>query len=356
MVDTFEEILPVKKTATMESDRASELSKKMVTRFPSDRQAVAPLNPSGLLDENKSLRTRLDEMEKVMRETKRESDRRISQLCLDAAEIGELKNKVAELEKLVQEKDVTIANQESFISDLNARASAASSQVMPPGPLRPGSSAFAPLSSTPLSFESGFPGNPMMYGHMPTFDPSGVMTRPASSLAFGPSGGPIPQYSAQAQYGGGMHPLQVTNYDPRRDVVMLAERLDDLFRKTEWFAWAHANVPKPRADRGLEGTMRYYVRNSEGPAPTQQLLGSNSTRYFLVAKMINLFFANRVLKPSGFKGFDVGLDAAIDNQHRHLFASKFSYPMPEQHTKSSRHWGGRTARVDQRGSQPDGRG
>lgn len=99
-------------------------------------------------------------------------------------------------------------------------------------------------------------------------------------------------------------------HDSNAADVDFPTELDQLFKLSETWARNFANVPDTARDRSLPNSIADMFCRYSAPHLAFGLLSSGSTRYFLVAKVINKWMTNEMLKLTLVKGYS----AATDNE------------------------------------------
>ena len=96
------------------------------------------------------------------------------------------------------------------------------------------------------------------------------------------------------------------------DVDFPAE-FQQLFALTESWARNYANVPDAARDQALPESLKNSFMQLSHASLAQGLISSGSTRYFLVAKILNNYFTTEVLRIGLIKGISPAHDARIGN-------------------------------------------
>lgn len=90
------------------------------------------------------------------------------------------------------------------------------------------------------------------------------------------------------------------------------------FNKTETWARNYTNVPHTDRDKLLPDALLSTLQKQSHPELVDELLGSDATRYFLVAKILNSWISNDILRPQVFHGFSHEYDKTIWSFHEGL--------------------------------------
>lgn len=90
--------------------------------------------------------------------------------------------------------------------------------------------------------------------------------------------------------------------------VEFPTELDQLFKLSETWARNFANVPDMARDKSLPTALADLFCKYSAPHLAFGLLSSPSTRYFLIAKLINKWMTNEVLRLSMVKGYSAATD------------------------------------------------
>lgn len=115
--------------------------------------------------------------------------------------------------------------------------------------------------------------------------------------------------------------------DPATCLSEFASRYRELWAKTELFGQVHANTPNVFRDSHLDKRVKDYVMMVSDKHGASSLLGSPATRFYLIAKVINIFLAREVLKVTVIKGFDAQADAEVGSLKKQLYPGEclFTY-------------------------------
>ncbi len=127
---------------------------------------------------------------------------------------------------------------------------------------------------------------------------------------------PVPTYDSF-----GSHQIALVEDEDTETINLIAEHTN-LFKKVEIWARNYANVPDQARDYALPKALLANLAELTNPDIVMNLLCTGSTRYFSVAKLMNMTLANIPLRPLVVKGFTPQYDAKISDirsqlgQHR----------------------------------------
>lgn len=108
---------------------------------------------------------------------------------------------------------------------------------------------------------------------------------------------------------------------------LLANRFEILWTRTEAFARIHASMPGATNRQPGKPVMDYIARASDETIASA-LLSNDTTRYHIVAKVVNFFITNEILRIEAAWGFDANMDSMIDNFKHQCSISGCSYFLP----------------------------
>ena len=94
------------------------------------------------------------------------------------------------------------------------------------------------------------------------------------------------------------------------------EEFSQFFDLTLTFARNFGNVPSPQRDSGLTGRLIMDLQEASHPQVLQDLLNSSSTRYHLVAAVMNQAICKEIFRSSAVRGFSSSSDARIGSVRR----------------------------------------
>lgn len=102
-----------------------------------------------------------------------------------------------------------------------------------------------------------------------------------------------------------------TEFDFTRDLAQLFKLVDD-------FCWKNASRPNPLLDSDLPDHISTSFGKLSHPSMIATILGSSSTRHFLLACHINTALTEWVFRIHVIRGFDAVLEGIIKDNRRHL--------------------------------------
>ncbi|THC97813.1 hypothetical protein EYZ11_002729 [Aspergillus tanneri] len=206
--------------------------------------------------------------------------------------IQELHLQIAELEELVQKQKRTISHQSKVISDPRVHRAVPIIPLFPLTPQHPGPS----LVASPFTPQSGLsPGSSIFDRPPPRFSLS------ESPDPFAPSPGPN---STNQPKEGCNCPHICALFDTDTTISTLSIRFRNLYQRTEIWGYTHANVPQIRKDSRLDAQKKEYLIALADRSQVSALLGDTSTRYYLVAKALNYYLVQEILKISVARLYD----------------------------------------------------
>lgn len=92
-----------------------------------------------------------------------------------------------------------------------------------------------------------------------------------------------------------------------------------LWLKAETFGHLHANFPDVQRDSRMDNKTKQVLMSVSDQSTASFLLNNSSTRFFLVAKVINNLLTREVLKITVIKGFSADADSEIGLIKRQIF-------------------------------------
>lgn len=291
-----------------------------------------------------------------------ELDESRAQIEDDSRVIVQQNEQIAALEDLVHKQKITISNQSKTISDprLLRRMHVGSStsplsvstlspasasgfgvggrlSLVPHGQQLPvGGGVFETNPPVSSVFDVGGGNNAMSGGlSMPLEYNTNVSSSALSSSQVQQSQSqsqPQPQAQAQAQLlAGNPNPAYATPppvwdpvawsngtsscasgyLNPGSCLLEITSRFRELWAKTELFGQIYANTPNAFKDSHLDIRVKDYVMSVSDKHGASSLLDSPATRFFLVAKAINVFLVREILKVTMIQGFNDQADVEI---------------------------------------------
>ncbi|KAL4795743.1 hypothetical protein BDV19DRAFT_362581 [Aspergillus venezuelensis] len=106
--------------------------------------------------------------------------------------------------------------------------------------------------------------------------------------------------------------------DHHKEMADFSTRFQALMRMSEVFGQTHASIPNIYSDSHMENTVKEYLMAISCRSRTSHLLEDAATRGFLVAKAINWYLVEMVLKVDVITGFDTSVDEEIEQIQRQL--------------------------------------
>ncbi|KAL9122440.1 MAG: hypothetical protein Q9187_001002 [Circinaria calcarea] len=94
--------------------------------------------------------------------------------------------------------------------------------------------------------------------------------------------------------------------------------LAQLFKLVEDFCWKNASRPNPILDNDLPDHLSASFGKLSHPSIFPTILGSSSTRHFLLARHVNTALTEWVFRLHVIRGFDAVLEEAIKENRKHL--------------------------------------
>ncbi|KAL5338506.1 hypothetical protein BJX70DRAFT_200347 [Aspergillus crustosus] len=99
--------------------------------------------------------------------------------------------------------------------------------------------------------------------------------------------------------------------DYHKEMADFSTRFLALMRMSEIFGQTHASHPNIFTDSHLEDHVKDYLMAISSRSQASVLVGNAATRGFFVAKAINWYLIDKILKISVIKGFDASVDLEI---------------------------------------------
>ncbi|KAL4970341.1 uncharacterized protein BDV14DRAFT_195036 [Aspergillus stella-maris] len=106
--------------------------------------------------------------------------------------------------------------------------------------------------------------------------------------------------------------------DHHKEMAGFSTRFQALMRMSEVFGQTHASIPNIYNDSHMEDTAKEYLMAISCRSRTSHLLEDAATRGFLVAKAINWYLVEMVLKVDVITGFDTSVDGEIEQIQRQM--------------------------------------
>ncbi|KAL6252714.1 hypothetical protein RBB50_000433, partial [Rhinocladiella similis] len=101
----------------------------------------------------------------------------------------------------------------------------------------------------------------------------------------------------------------------------IREQFARVFDMVEKFTWAHVNFPSSHRDNQLDRKIKDRFLQAAAPTQAFPLMTSPATRYLLVAKVINAWIQDKVLRADSFRGFNANIDSMIDDAKNQVYQS-----------------------------------
>ncbi|KAJ9632927.1 hypothetical protein H2204_007495 [Knufia peltigerae] len=99
------------------------------------------------------------------------------------------------------------------------------------------------------------------------------------------------------------------------------EQFACVFGMVEKFSWSHVNFPSSHGDNQLNRHIKERFLQAAAPTQAFPLMTSPATRYLLVAKVINAWIQDKVLRADSFRGFNANIDSMIDDAKNQVYQS-----------------------------------
>ncbi|KAL4951502.1 hypothetical protein BDW69DRAFT_169851 [Aspergillus filifer] len=106
--------------------------------------------------------------------------------------------------------------------------------------------------------------------------------------------------------------------DYHKEMADFSTRFQALMRMSEVFGQTHASIPNIYNDSHMDDTVKEYLMAISCRSRTSHLLEDAATRGFLVAKAINWYLVEMVLKIDVITGFDASVDGEIEQVQRQM--------------------------------------
>ncbi|KAJ9219517.1 hypothetical protein DTO271D3_745 [Paecilomyces variotii] len=220
--------------------------------------------------------------------------------------IRRLQSQISELEETIQRQKITISNQSKTISDPKSKRPAS----VPMTPLRHGSqeSPFGNVRGQPSIFDQTPPKFELPVDAPTSGGSMGSAAHQQLRLSPAPDGATS-----------FMSTHSFPHLDYNRISTGFVSRFQELWRKSEVFGQVHANLPDVRKDSKVDQRVKNYLMVISDTHGAFNLLGTDDTRFHLVAKAINFYLVREVLKITVVKGFDSVTDSEIGQIKKQLF-------------------------------------
>lgn len=115
-------------------------------------------------------------------------------------------------------------------------------------------------------------------------------------------------------------------FDNEKYTADLVARFHKLWKRTEAFGGKYANTPNPYKDGALDKTVKDLLARVSDKVGPSGFLPDCTARYLLVAKAINFYLVNDLLKVNAAKGFKNSVDAEIGRIKKQLQPGEYSLP------------------------------
>lgn len=257
--------------------------------FPNNHELAALQSPPLLLH-NFQLLQKNYELRKIENElVKAQLVKAHNQILLDSNTIRKLEAKVADLEDLVQKQKTTISNQSKTISDPKIRHDKWAVAQMPITPCH--------RAKSHDLFDSSFSDRtqqPRLFNVLPPdfgLQDKGALTPSSSAGTCSPFEGPQSVFDEKT--------------------IELSSRFKELWMKTELFSKAYGNEPNVCIDSKMNEDAKIYAMIVSTRDSASHLLNNPNTRPFHIAKTINFYLVDQVLRIASIKGFDMAIDTQI---------------------------------------------
>lgn len=97
-------------------------------------------------------------------------------------------------------------------------------------------------------------------------------------------------------------------HDDRIDEIPWPAEFGQFFKLTEDWAWNYANVPNEYRDGHLPDHLFASMRRQACEKTVKKFLGSDKTRYFLIARLMNIWICNDIFQGQCFLGYSSEFD------------------------------------------------
>lgn len=106
---------------------------------------------------------------------------------------------------------------------------------------------------------------------------------------------------------------------PEDYTTELSSGFQSLWLKAETFGHLYANVPDVQMDSRIDKKIKQVLMSVSDQSTASFLLNNASTRFLLVAKVINNLLTREVLKLNVLRGFNATADSEIGLIKRQIF-------------------------------------
>ncbi|KAE8355318.1 hypothetical protein BDV28DRAFT_129100 [Aspergillus coremiiformis] len=270
------------------------------------------------------LRIRMKATQEKLEESEAALNRCREYSARDIEIISRQRAKIIELEDLVQKQKATISNQSKAIADpktMRVRQPAIPMPIFPLTPTQQGSCVRSPGSSTPSSVRSPYPSSvfdlPPPTFDMPISIPQGKSTSLAEISKMSPN-----SRSNLSKSNCSLCP----SLNTKTAIVVISDRLQSLFARTQLFAHTYTNFPSIHLDSQLNPKVKEYVMSISDKLHASTLLGNPCTRFCVVTKAINFYLVHDILQLTVVKGFDAHMNLEVKQMQDFLTQGMLNRP------------------------------
>jgi hypothetical protein len=269
--------------------------------------------------DHEQLQTNFRATRQQLERTQIELGEALNKSAHEQTQIARLQSKVEELEELVQKQRTTISTQSKTISDpKNLRSQNCLTDTPHKRPSRHN------LLETPHSnHQHGiFDRTPPLCDVSSHATPRNGRFATSSQQHLQPYRHDIEPVSPTR--GSLLAPPNGGLMMPEEHTAEFSSAFQSLWLKGETFGHLHVNVPDIQKDSRIEQKVKQVLMSISDSSTASFLLNNASTRYLLVAKVINNHLTREVLKLNVIKGFNASGDSEIGQIKRQIFPGKNS--------------------------------
>lgn len=117
--------------------------------------------------------------------------------------------------------------------------------------------------------------------------------------------------------------LGAANY--HKDMANFSTRFLGLMRMAEVFGQTHASLPNVFLDSRLDDHVKDYLMAVSSRTQASILIGNASTRSFFVARAINWYLVEKILKIGIIRGLDAAVDMEIGEMQKQIASGECSF-------------------------------
>ncbi|KAI9373119.1 hypothetical protein BJX61DRAFT_504613 [Aspergillus egyptiacus] len=127
-------------------------------------------------------------------------------------------------------------------------------------------------------------------------------------------------------------PLYSCSADYHKEMGDFSTRFLALMRMSEIFGQTHASLPNIFMDSHLDDKVKNYLMVISSRGQASVLVGNSATRGFFVAKAINWYLIDKILKVTVISGFNASVDREISLIQKQMTSGKYSSKPPPTST------------------------